>query len=75
MIDITNQIEAIERGVSKREGADGEEVVVLVRRTYDSATVDVWEALTDPERVKRWFYPVSGDLQVGGTFQLEGNAS
>lgn len=75
MIDITNQIAAIERGVSRREVADGEEVVVLVRRTYDSATVEVWEALTDPERVKRWFYPVSGDLQVGGTFQLEGNAS
>ena len=29
---------------------------------------------TDPERIKRWFYPISGDLQLGGTFQLEGNA-
>jgi hypothetical protein len=30
--------------------------------------------VTDPDRVKRWFLPVSGDLRVGGAFQLEGNA-
>ena len=74
MIDIINQIEAIDRDVSRREGADGEEVAVLIRRSYDAPTADVWDALTDPERVKRWFYPVSGDLRTGGTFQLEGNA-
>ena len=74
MIDIINQIEAIDRDVSRREGADGEEVAVLIRRSYDAPNTDVWDALTDPERVKRWFYPVSGDLRAGGTFQLEGNA-
>lgn len=25
-------------------------------------------------RLPRWFYPVSGDLRLGGSFQLEGNA-
>jgi hypothetical protein len=30
--------------------------------------------LTDPDRVKRWFMPLSGDLRPGGNFQLEGNA-
>lgn len=35
---------------------------------------DVWDVLTDPDRVRRWFLPLSGDLRVGGTFQLEGNA-
>jgi uncharacterized protein YndB with AHSA1/START domain len=74
VIDIINQIEAIDRDVSKREGADGEEVAVLIRRSYDAPNTDVWDALTDPERVKRWFYPVSGDLRAGGKFQLEGNA-
>jgi uncharacterized protein YndB with AHSA1/START domain len=74
VIDIINQIEAIDRDVSTREGADGEEVAVLIRRSYDAPNTDVWDALTDPERVKRWFYPVSGDLRAGGTFQLEGNA-
>jgi uncharacterized protein YndB with AHSA1/START domain len=74
MIDIQGQIEAIDREVARREGKDGEEVAVLISRTYDSAIEDVWQALTDPERVKRWFMPLTGDLRPGGTFQLEANA-
>ena len=75
MIDIQSQIGAIEREVTRREGTAGEEVAVLIRRTYDSAIADVWEALTDPDRVKRWFMPLTGELRPGGNFQLEGNAS
>lgn len=75
MIDITSQLGAIERHVSRRPGENGEEVSVLIRRTYDATVPDVWDALTDPDRMKRWFLPISGDLRVGGAFQLEGNAS
>ena len=46
----------------------------MLRRRYDAAIEDVWDAVTDPDRLKRWFLPISGDLRVGGTFQLEGNA-
>jgi len=74
MIDIAKQLEAIDREVSRRQGAGGEEISVRIRRTYQEPIEDVWDALTDPDRMKRWFLPVSGDLQVGGTFQLEGNA-
>jgi uncharacterized protein YndB with AHSA1/START domain len=74
MIDTVAQIEAIEREVTRRPGPHGEELSVRIRRIYDAAITDVWEALTDPERMKRWFLPVTGDLRVGGTFQLEGNA-
>lgn len=75
MIDIASQLKAIDREVTKRPGPDGEEeVCVQIRRTYAAAVTDVWDALTDPDRMKRWFLPVSGDLQPGGTFQLEGNA-
>jgi len=74
VIDIANEIDAITREVSRRQGPDGEEIAVLIRRSYDAPSMEVWDALTDPERMKRWFYPISGDLQVGGTFQLEGNA-
>jgi uncharacterized protein YndB with AHSA1/START domain len=35
---------------------------------------DVWDACSDPERIRRWLLPVSGDLRAGGTFSLEGNA-
>jgi uncharacterized protein YndB with AHSA1/START domain len=75
MIDIANQIDAIHRQVGKQTTADGESVGLLLRRTYEAPIDDVWNALTEPDRVKRWFMPVSGDLRAGGSFQLEGNAS
>lgn len=70
MIDILEHINAVQREVSRT----GETVTVLMRRSYQADPAEVWDALTDPDRMKRWFMPVSGDLQVGGTFQLEGNA-
>jgi uncharacterized protein YndB with AHSA1/START domain len=74
MIDIVNQLDAIHRDVSRHEGVDGEEVTVVLRRTYDAEIADLWSAITEPERVKRWFLPLTGDLHVGGKFQFEGNA-
>ncbi len=74
MIDIASQLKAIHREVGKRPIESGEGVGVLLRRSYDAPIEDVWDAVTDPDRMKRWFLPVSGDLRVGGTFQLEGNA-
>lgn len=75
-IDIPNEIDAIDRRVAKRSADEdaGERVGVTLRRSYDAPIEDVWDAVTDPERIKRWFMPISGELRVGGTFQLEGNA-
>ena len=35
---------------------------------------ELWDACTNPERIPRWFLPVTGDLRLGGRYQLEGNA-
>jgi uncharacterized protein YndB with AHSA1/START domain len=48
--------------------------VAVARRTYAAERDDLWEALTSADRLPRWFLPVSGDLTVGGRYQLEGNA-
>jgi uncharacterized protein YndB with AHSA1/START domain len=48
--------------------------IAIARRTYPTGQSDLWDALTNPERIPRWFLPVSGDLKVGGHYQLEGNA-
>lgn len=54
---------------------EGEELRLLtVERTYDAAPDEVWDALTTAERITRWMMPVTGDLVLGGRFQLEGNA-
>ena len=54
---------------------DGDEAHVLsITETYDGEVEEIWDAVTDPERIPRWFLPVSGDLTVGGRYKLEGNA-
>ncbi|MFG1709827.1 SRPBCC family protein [Nonomuraea sp. M3C6] len=57
-----------------RELAGDKRKVMVLRRHYDAEVADVWGACTDAERLGRWFLPVTGDLRVGGTYQLEGNA-
>ncbi len=74
MIEINGQLNAIQREVRRCPVASGEGIGVLVRRAYDGPIGEVWAALTDPDRLKRWFLPVSGAVRVGGTFQTEGNA-
>lgn len=56
------------------DGPDGLRVLVL-RRRYAAAPEEVWNAITEPDRVARFFQPVSGDLREGGRFQVQDNAS
>ena len=74
MIDIVREIEAAEREVGERRIPAGEARVIRLRRTYDAPIEDVWDALTSPERISRWFLPISGDYRIGGRYQFEGNA-
>jgi uncharacterized protein YndB with AHSA1/START domain len=48
--------------------------IAIARRSYRVGQADLWDALTNADRIPRWFLPVSGDLRVGGRYQLEGNA-
>ena len=47
--------------------------MVVAERSYPAPIDDMWDALTNAERIPRWFLPVTGDLQLGGRYQLEGN--
>jgi uncharacterized protein YndB with AHSA1/START domain len=47
---------------------------VVATRRYDTDPADLWDALTNRERLPRWFLPVEGDLKPGGRYQLKGNA-
>ena len=74
MIDIVREIEAVHREVDDRQMPAGTGRVVRLRREYDTPIEDVWDALTNPERIGRWFLPISGDYRLGGRYQFEGNA-
>jgi len=71
MIDVTHQINAVRRQVGTRVLEAGEARTVTVSQSYNSPIEDIWDACTNPERIPRWFLPISGDLRVGGRYQLE----
>lgn len=75
MIDVTQQINAVRRQIGSRALEASEARVATISQTYDATLEDVWDACTNPERIPRWFLPISGDLQLNGRYQLEGNAS
>ena len=74
MTDVNSEIGATSRQVVSRATGEGETRTVILTRAYPTGLADMWDACTNPERILRWFLPVSGDLQAGGRFQLEGNA-
>lgn len=74
-IDIARHIGATTRDVVAREHDGRPARAVVALRAYDTTPDDLWDALTNIERIPRWFMPVSGDLRLGGRFQLTGNAS
>jgi uncharacterized protein YndB with AHSA1/START domain len=74
MIDVMQQINAVRRTLGSRTLEAGEARSLIISQAYDAPIDDVWDAVTSPDRISRWFLPVSGDLRAGGRFQLEGNA-
>ena len=71
---LSNVIGAEFREVADRE-VDGQAAkAVIASRTYDTDIADLWDALTNAERIPRWFSPVSGELKLGGRYQIQGNA-
>jgi uncharacterized protein YndB with AHSA1/START domain len=74
MIDVAHQINAVRREVGSRVMEAGEARTTVISQTYDATIDDLWDACTNPERIPRWFLPVTGDLRLHGRYQLEGNA-
>jgi uncharacterized protein YndB with AHSA1/START domain len=73
-IDMLRYIGAVTREIHTREHEGRPARVVVATCAYDTVIDDVWDAITNPERIPRWFLPISGDLRLGGRYQLQGNA-
>jgi uncharacterized protein YndB with AHSA1/START domain len=73
-VDPLQQLGLVTREVQDQERQGGPARVVVASREYDTQIEDLWEAITSPERIPRWFLPITGELRLGGRYQLEGNA-
>ena len=73
-LNVEEQLSAVTRAVTYTERDGRPASVVTLSRSYLTSLEDLWNAGTSAERIPRWFMPVSGDLRLGGRYQLEGNA-
>ena len=73
-VDPTAAIGAVTREVTERDHEGVPHHLVVASRSYPTDVDDLWDAVTNPDRIPRWFLPVSGNLELGGKYQLEGNA-
>jgi uncharacterized protein YndB with AHSA1/START domain len=75
MTDPSTDLFGISRRVAVEPSDTGLQLRVVARITSAASAAELWRSLTDPEQLRRWFLPVTGELRVGGAFQAEGNAS
>jgi len=68
------QIDAVNRTVTVTDNGSAVRTVASLQQDYPTSIDELWAACTEPERLVRWFAPVKGDLRLGGTYQIEGNA-
>jgi uncharacterized protein YndB with AHSA1/START domain len=73
-IDVPGLIGAVTREVRDAERDGKPARVVVATRTYDTSLEDLWDAISNPERLPRWFAPVTGEFKLGGKYQVQGNA-
>src|ERR1700733_12551317 len=73
-LDIAAYIGAVARVVEHRMHEGAPVRAVIATRSYDTTREDLWDAITNPERLPRWFASVEGDLSLGGRYQVKGNA-
>lgn len=74
-MDTSAHVNTVRRTVGTKTIEAGEAHVVTLSRFYPTDAADLWDACTNAERLPRWFAPVHGELRLGGTYQVEGNAS
>ena len=72
--DIDHHFGAVQRSVSSVTRDEKAAKAVTLTRSYPTGIVDLWSALTNTKRIPRWFLPITGDLNLGGRYQFEGNA-
>jgi uncharacterized protein YndB with AHSA1/START domain len=74
MTSVQEHISSVRRELGTRVLEAGEARILTISQVYDTDLDDMWTVVTDPARIERWFLPVTGDLVLGGKYQLTGNA-
>ncbi len=68
-------INATTRTVKTHEREGKPVADISLSRTFETSIEDLWDAVTNPDRLPGWFTNVTGDLQLNGRYQVQDNAS
>ena len=60
--DVQANLDAAKRSVSSLERDEKPARAVTLTRSYETTLDDLWDAVTNGERIPRWFLPITGDL-------------
>ena len=72
---VTAQAADVDRALTIDRNGSQQRTVQTISQSYPTTIDDLWAACTRPDRLARWFAPVSGELRLGGRYQVEGNAA
>ncbi|GAB3767169.1 SRPBCC domain-containing protein [Microlunatus parietis] len=72
MKDVLDELAAARRTMGRGSLPAGDAYTIEVRRQYEASIDEVWDAVTNPERLRRWLRPVTGDLRLGGRYEFDG---
>ncbi len=70
----SSQLDAVDRTLSVNQRGSMVDARLSISEDFETDVADLWDAVTTGERIARWFAPVHGELKVGGSYQVEGNA-
>lgn len=68
MTSVTTAYHEPEPELERRTIPAGPARVAAFTRVYETTIEDLWDACTNPERLRRWYVPVTGELRLGGRF-------
>lgn len=72
---INKHQEAVKRSVELVNRNDKAAATVTISAPIPTTVEDLWDLITNPDKLSEWFLPVSGELKLGGRYALQGNAS
>ncbi|MCC6495908.1 MAG: SRPBCC domain-containing protein [Propionibacteriaceae bacterium] len=70
----SSQLDAVDRSLTVSPSGSMVAAELTISEDFETDVADLWDAVTTGERIARWFAPVHGDLRLGGSYQVEGNA-
>ena len=68
--DAESHLNAMERSVSFLDRDGRPASAVTLSRSYATTLENLWDAVTNSERIPRWFTGISGELALGGTLSV-----